>query len=178
MNASTVHPLALERTPEVSVVSMTIRTEGGPQTAGTAPAGIADVARLSGLSQDTLRWYEREGLLPRLSRGADRRRRYTERDVAMVVMLAKLRDSGMPTEDMREFSQLVSGGAATHGQRLAILERHRARIHERMEALDDALASLEEKTTHYRHLIAEGLDCDGRPVSPDVAALQRRGISA
>ncbi len=157
---------------------MTTLTESLPQPAEATSAGIADVARLSGLSQDTLRWYEKEGLLPQVSRGSDRRRSYTERDVAMVVMLAKLRDSGMPTEEMRKFSQLVTGGAATHGQRLAILERHRTRIHERMKALDDALESLDEKTSHYRRLIAEGLDCDGQPVSADIAALQRRGIPA
>lgn len=89
--------------------------------------GISEVASLSGLTQDTLRWYEREGLLPRVTRGGDRRR-YSERDAALVVMLAKLRATGMPTEEMREFSELVSGGAATHGLRLAILERHRERV--------------------------------------------------
>lgn len=155
---------------------MTTLTNRDLETPAEATAGISDVARLSGLSQDTLRWYEKEGLLPQVSRGSDRRRSYTERDVAMVVMLAKLRDSGMPTEEMREFSRLVTGGAATHGQRLAILERHRTRIHARKAALDDALAALDEKPTHYRHLIDEGLDCDGHPVCADIAALQRRGI--
>lgn len=137
-----------------------------------ASVGIAEVARLSGLAQDTLRWYEREGLLPAVRRGPDGRRRYTRRDAALVDMLAKLRQSGMPTGEMREFSRLVAGGAATHGRRLAILDGHRARIRRRQEDLDRHLASLEEKTTHYRHLIESGLDCDGQPVSADVAALQ------
>ncbi len=137
-----------------------------------ASLGIAEVAQSSGLSQDTLRWYEREGLLPAVRRGTDRRRRYTRRDAALVEMLAKLRESGMPTEEMREFSRLVAGGAATHGRRLAILERHRDRIRRRQAELDQHLASLEEKVTHYRYLIGAGLDCDGRPVPTDVAAVQ------
>ncbi len=70
-----------------------------------ASLGIAEVARLSGLSQDTLRWYEREGLLPAVRRGPDRRRRYTRRDAALVEMLAKLRDSGMPTGEMSRSSK-------------------------------------------------------------------------
>ncbi|WP_454119043.1 MerR family transcriptional regulator [Microbacterium lacticum] len=137
-----------------------------------ASLGIAEVARLSGLSQDTLRWYEREGLLPAVRRGPDRRRQYTRRDAALVEMLAKLRESGMPTEEMREFSRLVAGGAATHGRRLAILEAHRDRIRRRQAELDQHLVSLEEKVTHYRYLIGAGLDCDGRPVPPEVAAVQ------
>ncbi|WZH38186.1 MAG: MerR family transcriptional regulator [Microbacterium enclense] len=136
-----------------------------------ARLGIAEVARLSGLSQDTLRWYEREGLLPAVSRGADRRRRYTRRDAALVEMLARLRDSGMPTDEMRAFSRLVSGGADTHEERLEILERHRDRILRRRAELDQHLASLEEKAAHYRFLISAGLDCDGRPapVNPPTA---------
>ncbi len=137
-----------------------------------ASIGIAQVARLSGLSQDTLRWYEREGLLPAVRRGSDRRRRYTRRDAALVEMLAKLRASGMPTEDMREFSRLVSGGAATHGRRLALLESHRERIRRHQARLEAHLVSLEEKVAHYRYLIAEGMDCDGRAVSSAVRAQQ------
>lgn len=137
-----------------------------------ASLGIAEVSRLSGLTQDTLRWYEREGLLPSVRRGPDRRRQYTRRDAALVEMLAKLRESGMPTEEMREFSSLVTGGAATHERRLAILEGHRDRIRRRQAELDQHLISLEEKVTHYRYLIGAGLDCDGRPVSPEVATLQ------
>jgi DNA-binding transcriptional MerR regulator len=154
-------------------VVMTVETVR--ETTGSAPIlGIADVALLSGLSADTLRWYEREGLVPRVARGSDRRRRYSEREAALVIMLTRLRDTGMPTEDMREFSRLVTGGAATHGQRLAILERHRARIAARQAQLVAGLAALDDKAEHYRHLIAAGLDCDGAPVSDEIARLQSR----
>jgi DNA-binding transcriptional MerR regulator len=143
-----------------------------------APAvGIAEVSKMSGLSADTLRWYE-EGLVPRVPRSPDGRRSYTDRDVAMVVMLARLRESGMPVEEMREFARLVAGGAATHGRRLAVLERHRERIHERMAALETALDVLDDMAAHYRRLISEGLDCDENPVSADTAALQRKGLPA
>jgi DNA-binding transcriptional MerR regulator len=143
------------------------------ETTRSAPIlGIADVASLSGLSADTLRWYEREGLVPRVARGSDRRRRYTEREAALVIMLARLRDTGMPTEDMREFSQLVAAGAETHGRRLAILDRHRDRIADQQAALAAGMAALNDKAEHYRQLIAAGLDCEGAPVSPEVARLQ------
>lgn len=136
--------------------------------------GISDVATASGLSLDTLRWYEREGLVPRVGRGSDGRRRYSARDAALVMMLAKLRDTGMPTDDMREFSSLVIGGATTHGRRLAILDRHRARIASRQAQLAEALDVLNDKANHYQYLIDAGLDCDGMPVSDAVAHAQAR----
>lgn len=138
----------------------------------SAPLGIADVAEMTGLTPETLRWWEREGLIPPITRGGDRRRRYSEQEAAFVVMLAKLRSTGMPTEDMREFSRLVAGGAATHGRRLAILDLHRQRIRARQAELAAGLVALDEKAGHYRQLIEAGLDCSGAPVSPDVARLQ------
>jgi DNA-binding transcriptional MerR regulator len=135
--------------------------------------GIAEVARLSGLSQDTLRWYEREGLIPRVRRGPDGRRRFSERDVGMVVMLAKLRATGMPTQDMRAFARMVAEGAASHGRRLVLLERQRLRIAGQMAMLSDALHTLAEKAEHYRSLIDAGMDCDNVPVNPEVARKQK-----
>jgi DNA-binding transcriptional MerR regulator len=126
--------------------------------------GIAEVAEATGLSLDTLRWYEREGLLPPVDRDAGRRRSYSPRHVRLLRALARLRRTGMPTREMREFTRLVTEGAATHGQRLALLAAHRERIVARLAMLQDDLAVLDEKAGHYRRLIAEGLDCAGQPV--------------
>ena len=121
---------------------------------------ISEVAESTGFSLDTLRWYEREGLLPRVERDSNRRRRYSPRDVALLRTLARLRRTGMPTKEMREFTRLSTEGAATHGQRLALLAAHRERIVARLAELQSDLAVLEEKVEHYRYLIEQGLDCD------------------
>lgn len=122
--------------------------------------GISEVAESTGFSLDTLRWYEREGLLPPVERDSSRRRRYSPRDVALLRTLARLRRTGMPTREMREFTRLVSEGAATHGQRLALLAAHQERIVARLAEMHDDLAVLEKKVEHYRYLIEQGLDCD------------------
>jgi DNA-binding transcriptional MerR regulator len=122
--------------------------------------GISEVAESTGFSLDTLRWYEREGLFPRVERDLSGRRRYSPRHVALLRTLARLRRTGMPTREMREFTRLVTEGAATHGQRLALLAVHRDRIVARLAELQDDLAVLEEKAEHYRYLIEHGLDCD------------------
>ncbi|MGA8460443.1 MAG: MerR family transcriptional regulator [Streptosporangiaceae bacterium] len=122
--------------------------------------GISEVAKSTGFSVDTLRWYERERLFRRVERDSSRRRRYSPRDVALLRTLARLRRTGMPTKEIREFTRLVTEGAATHGQRLALLAAHRERIVARLAELQDDLAGLEKKIEHYRYLIEQGLDCD------------------
>ncbi|REE73288.1 DNA-binding transcriptional MerR regulator [Rhodococcus wratislaviensis] len=117
-------------------------------------ASISEVAAITGLTQDTLRWYEREGMIPTIARGSDRRRRYSERDVRLIELLVKLRTTGMPTSDMQRFAVLLAGGAETHGRRLSLLLEHRERIRAQQARLDDALAALDTKVDHYRALIA------------------------
>jgi len=144
-------------------------------TALPAPGGlpISQVVALTGLSHDTLRWYEREGLVPPVHRGPDGRRRYGERDVARLQVLVRLRRTGMPTAQVRRFSELMDGGAATHGQRMALLEAHRAVVLRHIDALHGDLTALDVKIDHYRDLIIAGLDCDGVPVDAPTAARQR-----
>ena len=114
------------------------------------------MAKSTGFSVDTLRWYERERLFRRVERDASRRR---PRYVALLRTMARLRRTGMPTKEIREFTRLVTEGAATHGQRLALLAAHRERIVARLAELQDDLAVLEKKAEHYRYLIDHGLDC-------------------
>ncbi len=137
--------------------------------------GIADMAELAGLSTDTLRWYEKEGILPPVTRGADGRRRYGQRERDLVLLLAALRDSGMPTTDMKAFVALMAEGAASHGPRITLLEQTRELLDARRRAIDEASAALEAKIGHYRVLIAAGRDCDGAPVPADVRVRQREG---
>ncbi|WOQ16009.1 hypothetical protein [Raineyella sp. W15-4] len=67
----------------------------------------------------------------------------------------------MPTAEMMSFVQMLGEGAASHASRIALLERHRRRLSERRAAIDAADRALESKISHYRRLIAQGLDCHG-----------------
>ncbi|GAA3846888.1 MULTISPECIES: MerR family transcriptional regulator [Brevibacterium] len=154
--------LDLESTPGFSLTDMR----------ETQSSSIADVAELTGLSQDTLRWYEREGILPRVGRSASGHRRYSERERDLVLMLAALRDTGMTTEMMKEFVALLGEGAASHGRRVALLERARERLAAKRAEIERASTALELKIGHYEELIAAGLDCDGAPVAEEVRTLQ------
>lgn len=61
---------------------------------------IGEVSRLTGLSPDTLRWYEREGLIPPVPRTSDGRRAYDDLLVRTITLIVRLRCTGMPVADM------------------------------------------------------------------------------
>ena len=122
----------------------------------TEAVGIAEVAERTGLTPDTLRWYEREGMIPSVPRGGDRRRRYDEQSVQRIELLVRLRATGMPTREMREFAQLLSGGLETHKRRLEILSAHRQRIVTRQQRLAECLDAVDAKISYYRRLEREG----------------------
>lgn len=142
---------------------------------------------MAGLSVDTLRWYEKEGLLPRVGRDGYNRRSYSPREQPMVLLLTALRDTGMPTADMKSFVTMLGEGAASHTRRIALLEEHHRRLDQRRAAIDAADQALQHKIAHYRGLIDDGLDCEGAPVSvnhsitaglPVAAARQAPGPAA
>ncbi|WP_031466015.1 MerR family transcriptional regulator [Sciscionella sediminilitoris] len=137
--------------------------------------GIRDVAEQTGLSMETLRWYERAGLVPPVHRGSDGRRRYSAAEVGFVRLIVCLRRTGMPVARVREFVDLVRRGASTHGKRMTLLTEQRDRILDQMAQLRADLATVEHKIGHYGELIEAGLDCEGAPVSARTAELQRRG---
>jgi DNA-binding transcriptional MerR regulator len=160
-----------------------------PEAAGTAPwkfmsrttlatmtvdkeLGIAEMEVLAGLSTDTLRWYEREGILPAVGRGSSGQRRYGPQERDLVLLLTSLRETGMSTAMMKTFVQLLMEGAASHGRRINLLEQARELLEERRHKIDQAQAALERKVMHYKELIAAGLDCDGAPVSGKIRILQ------
>ena len=72
---------------------------------------VGEAAEKCGLSQHTLRWYERIGLLPAIERGSDGRRRYGDSDLDWLSLLTKLRATGMPVRDMQRYAELVRSGA-------------------------------------------------------------------
>ncbi|WP_207390348.1 MerR family transcriptional regulator [Rhodococcus sp. ABRD24] len=143
----------------------------------TVSRGIASVAEVTGLTQDTLRWYEREGLIPRVGRSSDGRRRYDEASVRIIQLIVRLRRTGMPVAEIRRFLAMYEEGAASHGRRMALLAEHRVRVSLQLAELRADLAAVDDKIDHYRRLIANGRDCDDTPIT-DSAILERQGRPA
>lgn len=109
---------------------------------------IAEVVERTGVSHDTLRYYEKEGLVaPPRDRGG--RRRYREIDVGRVVFITRMRQSEMPIRVLQRYVALVEEGRSTEPERLSIMEAHRDAVVARRAELDEALGIIEFKISVY-----------------------------
>lgn len=115
---------------------------------------VGEAAEKCGLSQHTLRWYERIGLLPAIERGSDGRRRYSDSDLDWLSLLTKLRATGMPVRDMQRYAELVRSGAG-HAERLDLLIKHREEVRRALAAQRETLKLLDAKIDSYECLVAE-----------------------
>lgn len=121
-----------------------------------APLGVAEAARLLGLSPHTLRYYEREGLV-RPARNASGYRGYSAADLRRLVFLTRMRISGMAMADLRRYVALADQGPATEPERREMMLAHRGRIRQRLRELTLALEATEYKIAAYGG--APGDDC-------------------
>ena len=108
---------------------------------------IKQVSEMTGLSVPTLRFYDKEGLLPELQRKESGYRIFSEEDLYSIELIECFKQSGMQIREIRHFMALVKQGDASLEERLAICQRHVKRLEEKMEdlrrALDHSLQTLE-----------------------------------
>jgi DNA-binding transcriptional MerR regulator len=116
---------------------------------------ITEVAARTGLSTDTLPYYEKAGLIDRVGRSTSGQRRYASADLDWIAFLLRLRDTGMSIADMQRFAELRRGGDATMADRLALLREHHAQLAERIRRLRASGRALDEKITHYEKSLEE-----------------------
>jgi DNA-binding transcriptional MerR regulator len=104
----------------------------------------------TGFSLDTLRYYERIGLLDDVARNASGQRVFSDDDLAWLGVLRCLRDTGMPIARMRRYAELARGGDETMAERAALLEEHDDSIERRIAELRDEQKRIREKIAYYR----------------------------
>lgn len=117
---------------------------------------ISEAASISGLSIDTIRYYEKLKLLPKIWRGSNGRRNFSAEHVEWLVLLSSLRETGMPMERMRHFAQLYQSGDETLSERRALLLDHAKQLEKRRAALDRCTELLAHKLKRYDELAKEG----------------------
>jgi DNA-binding transcriptional MerR regulator len=108
-----------------------------------------EAAEKCGLTQYTLRWYERIGLLRPIARGPDGRRRFDDRDVDWLMLISRLRATGMSVRDMQRYAALVGSGAGQQ-ERLELLQRHREMVVQAITDRQECLQLLDHKITSYQ----------------------------
>jgi DNA-binding transcriptional MerR regulator len=110
---------------------------------------IGDLARRTGLTAYTIRYYERIKLLPRAARGRSRQREYDASILPWIEFLGRLKTTGMPIRDMVRFAELRAKGPATEAERRDILTQHRQNVRAHVAALHACLSVLDAKIAGY-----------------------------
>lgn len=110
---------------------------------------IAEASKASGLSVDTIRYYEKSGLLPDIDRSASGNRQFSAKNIEWLTLLYWLRETGMPMKQMHLFASLYIAGDETIPQRKQILLAHADHLKQRREALDRCEEVLSYKLAMY-----------------------------
>ena len=114
---------------------------------------IAEVSEQFGMSVDTLRYYERVGLIPPVNRNVSGIRDYNELDLRRVDFIKCMRSAGLPVEVLIEYVALVQQGDSTIEARKEILKEQRAVLAARMEEMQKTLDILDHKLDVYEKAV-------------------------
>ncbi|MFI1920254.1 MerR family transcriptional regulator [Nocardia sp. NPDC020380] len=123
---------------------------------------IGEVSERCGLTRDTLRWYERIGLMDYVGRDHTGQRRFSDRDLGWLDLIGKLRRTGMSVADMVRYAELVRAGEHTFPQRLDMFRKTRAEVLTQIEELQATVAVLDRKIAIY----------EGRPSECEISAVE------
>ena len=116
---------------------------------------IAEAAAETGLTADTLRYYERDGLMLRaVPRAPSGHRAYADSDIDWIHLITKLRSTGMPIRDVRRYAELVRAGQGNEEERLDLLRAHRQVVLARLAEVQDHLGAIDYKIGLYESRMA------------------------
>lgn len=118
---------------------------------------IRDVSEKYNISQDTLRYYERVGMIPPVTRTESGIRDYQEEDLKWVELAICMRSAGLPIEVMIEYNKLFQQGDSTIPARLQLLIEQRAALLEQKRQLEETLNRLNYKISRYEIAVETGI---------------------
>ena len=120
---------------------------------------IGDAAAKLGMPASTIRFYEKNGLIPNQQRSSDGRRLFDEDDLEWMRFVERLKVSGMPIKEIREYIRLYMEGDSTIEERRRIVYERRAAIDKQLEELQLARDFIEYKCWFY-DVASESGTCD------------------
>ncbi len=132
---------------------------------------IKQAAEIMNVTPSTLRFYDKQGLLPNISRRESGYRAFSEDDMAMLRLIACLKKTGMPIKDIQEYISLVALGDESLNERYEIILARKAEVEKQMKELQETLDFVNRKCKYYEEAIAAGTEaiyqrkyrkCDGK----------------
>ena len=116
---------------------------------------IGQVAEMFGLPISTLRYYDKQGLFPRMQRVSGIRR-FSETEIEALRVIECLKKAGMEIKDIRQFMDWCVEGTATYPKRKALLEEQKAHVEAEIERMNRTLDMLKYKCWYYTQAIKDG----------------------
>ncbi|MBE6162342.1 MAG: MerR family transcriptional regulator [Streptococcus equinus] len=116
---------------------------------------IKKVSEQTGVSADTIRYYERIGLLPRVRRNKSGIRDFSEQDIATLEFIRCFRRAGMSVESLIEYMNLVEQGEGTEEARMHLLQEQRDKLDARIEELLATRNRMDYKIKNYQNILLE-----------------------
>lgn len=117
---------------------------------------IKEVSKQYKITQDTLRYYERVGMIPPVTRTSGGIRDYQESDLEWVRLAICMRSAGLPVEGMIEYVKLFQEGDITIPARLQLLQEQREALLEQRKQIDETLERLNYKISKYEVAVKTG----------------------
>ena len=118
---------------------------------------IDEISKKFGLSQDTLRYYERVGAIPSIGRTKGGIRNYQEEDLKWIQMAICLRNAGVSIDAIVEYVRLYQQGEDTFEKRRKLLDQERECLYKQKERLEKAITLLNQKISRYEIAIETGI---------------------
>ena len=131
---------------------------------------IGEMAKILGVATSTLRYYDKEGLLPFVERTEGGVRRFKDEDVEWLVTIEHLKKTGMPIRDIAVFVNLDTQGDETIAQRLELIDRQRDNVRQQIAQLENTLKVLDYKHWYYETALEAGT-CDIHKIAGCVVSL-------
>lgn len=113
---------------------------------------IKKFSQITSLSAHTIRYYEKIGLFIHINRNTSGHRFFTDNDVLWAKFIIRLKDTGMPLDQIKEYAHLREKGEETASLRMDLLKNHAEFLEEKIVSENDHLAKLKEKIKHYENL--------------------------
>lgn len=119
---------------------------------------IKEVAKIMELPASTIRYYDKQGLLPFVERSEAGYRQFTEEDLRHLCIIECLKSTGMPIKEIKQFTCWLQQGDASLKQRYQMFLERKKAVEEQMEQLQKTMEIINYKCWYYETAIAAGTE--------------------
>lgn len=137
---------------------------------------VGEMAKMLSVAPSTLRYYDKEGLLPFVERSGGGMRMFKEADFEWLFIIDCLKKTGMPIKDIRDFIEMVMKGDETIGERLELFRKQRKAVEEQISQLQATLDILNYKCWYYETAKKAGTTAVPREMNMNEVPEQMRHV--